>query len=175
MGNGALSTTYWRGDGVWAPPAGGGDVIGPGIAVDGDVALFSGTTGKVLKTTGRQISTVGDVTGPAGGVTTGDLACFSGTTGKIIATPTAAQLTAELGPTIWSVRNNSYNSVGNPNFEVDQINCLAAVTNNTNVYPCDRWWISTTGTMRVSTQVTAGNVASPGLSNIISGKFLRTT
>ena len=48
-GTGANSASYWRGDGVWAPPAGGGDVVGPAGAVDNDIALFSGTTGKILK------------------------------------------------------------------------------------------------------------------------------
>jgi hypothetical protein len=48
-GTGANSTSYWRGDGVWAPPAGGGDVTGPANSVDGELPLFSGTLGKTLK------------------------------------------------------------------------------------------------------------------------------
>jgi hypothetical protein len=83
-GTGASATTFWRGDGVWAPPAGGGDVLGPGSAVDGDVAIFNGASGKIIKTTGRQVGTLGDVTGPASAVT-GRLTSFNGTTGKLIA------------------------------------------------------------------------------------------
>jgi len=34
---------------VWDAPAGGGDVIGPSSSVDGEIALFDSTTGKLLK------------------------------------------------------------------------------------------------------------------------------
>ena len=46
----ASASTFLRGDGSWAPGGGGGgDVFGPGSAVDGVIALFDGTTGKLLK------------------------------------------------------------------------------------------------------------------------------
>lgn len=48
-GTGANSGSFWRGDGQWAPPAGGGDVIGPTASIDGELPAFSGTTGKILK------------------------------------------------------------------------------------------------------------------------------
>ena len=48
-GTGANSASFWRGDGQWAPPAGGGDIVGPAASVDGELTAFSGTTGKVLK------------------------------------------------------------------------------------------------------------------------------
>ena len=45
--------------GVWAVEAGGGggsgDVVGPASAVDGTVALYDGTTGKLLKAGGKTI------------------------------------------------------------------------------------------------------------------------
>lgn len=50
LGSGtANSSSYLRGDQTWATIAGGGDVTGPVSSVDGELALFSSTTGKVIK------------------------------------------------------------------------------------------------------------------------------
>lgn len=46
------SATFARGDGAWATPPGTGDVVGPGSSVNGNVTLFSGTTGKLLSDSG---------------------------------------------------------------------------------------------------------------------------
>ena len=46
------TTTFLRADATFAAPAGGsgtGDVVGPASAVDGEIALFDSTTGKLLK------------------------------------------------------------------------------------------------------------------------------
>jgi hypothetical protein len=48
-GTGANSGSFWRGDGQWAPPAGGGDMVGPTLSVDGELPLYSGTSGKIVK------------------------------------------------------------------------------------------------------------------------------
>jgi hypothetical protein len=49
-GSNASSSTYWRGDGVWANIAAGGDVSSNTIvSVDNEIVLFSGTGGKTIK------------------------------------------------------------------------------------------------------------------------------
>lgn len=46
----AAAGKFLKADGTWAVPAGsGGDVVGPGSSVDGEVALFDGATGQLLK------------------------------------------------------------------------------------------------------------------------------
>ena len=62
----------------------GGDVSGPGIAVDANIALFDGVTGKLIKDSGLGIVGLGDVDGP-GSATSGNFAIFNGASGKIIA------------------------------------------------------------------------------------------
>lgn len=48
-GSGASITTFWRGDGTWATPAGGGGAIaGPGTTVSGFIPTWNGTSGAAL-------------------------------------------------------------------------------------------------------------------------------
>ena len=59
-GTGATSSTFWRGDGVWSAPAGGGDVVGPASSTDNAFARFDSTTGKLLQnSTGATLSDAG--------------------------------------------------------------------------------------------------------------------
>ncbi len=55
---------FVRDDGVLAVPPGAGDVVGPGSSVDSHLALFDGTTGKLIKDGGAAPSgaNTGDVT-----------------------------------------------------------------------------------------------------------------
>jgi hypothetical protein len=81
-GTAASATTWWRGDGVWASPSGSGDVVGPAGSTDGNLAVFSGATGKLLKdTSGKLASDV--VVGPSTSVTD-ELTLFSGTGGRTL-------------------------------------------------------------------------------------------
>ena len=79
-GTSASSATYWRGDGTWSTPAGGGDVVGPASSTTNNCALFADTTGKLLK---DGVCGSGNVSGPASS-TSGNLPSFNGTTGKIL-------------------------------------------------------------------------------------------
>jgi len=71
---------------IWAArrvagSSGSGDVTGPGSAVDGDIAVFDGVTGKKIKDSGVAIDDL--VQGPAS-ATDGDFAQYDGATGELI-------------------------------------------------------------------------------------------
>jgi len=84
--------------------------------------------------------------------------------------------THALAPVIWSARLRSFNAIGNPTFEVDQINCGNSVAISTGgVKTIDRWFVGLTGTLRFSAQQIATNVPLPGTNYYITGKVLRVT
>ncbi len=81
-----------------------------------------------------------------------------------------------LAPVIWSARLRSFNSIGNPNFEVTQRNIGGSVTNPAaGVFIEDRWSVQRAGTFAFNTGSLSslGPVALPGTSFNISRTALR--
>lgn len=92
-GTGATSSTFWRGDGVWGTPAGGGDVSGPGVSVDGSIALFSGTSGTLL----AQATTSGILKGASGVLSAASAGTDYVAPGGALGTPSSGTLTSCTG------------------------------------------------------------------------------
>lgn len=119
------TSTFLRADDTYATPAGGGDVSGPASSVNLRVAVFSGTTGKLLADGGTLLSALATLasptfTGTVGGITaamvglgnvtnnaqivgpgtvvSGRTVVFSGTTGLAVAQSTRLEADLVAGP-----------------------------------------------------------------------------
>jgi Major tropism determinant N-terminal domain len=114
-GNLPTNATYWS----LMALAGAGDVVGPASSTDSVLAVYDGTTGKLLKNSTMPISSVGYIGSPqvSGGATAytlaladaGDHVYFTGGSTATLTVPTNATVAFPTGTTILVLNNNSGN------------------------------------------------------------------
>ena len=136
-----------------------------------------------LNSTGADSGT-GDVTvsAPVATATTAGLVPTppNSTTTYLRGDATFATLATDIQPTIWSVRQRSWNSVGNSSFECDQRNIGTALTNPANgTFIQDRWIVqksALTGAVNTALQdVSTAPIVIPGINFGITSKYQRFT
>lgn len=110
-GNLPTNATYWS----LMALAGAGDVVGPASSTDSVLAVYDGTTGKLLKNSTMPISSVGYIGSPQSTNTTvaasdaGKHIYFTGGSTATLTVNTNATTPIDVGTTILVVNNNSGN------------------------------------------------------------------
>lgn len=118
-GSGASSSTYWRGDGTWATPAGGGNVSNTGTPVDNQLAVWTSSTvieGNAGLTWNGSILTATAFSGPLTG---------NASTATALATGRTIAMTGDL---VWT--SPAFDGTGN----VTAAGTLATVNSNVGAF-----------------------------------------
>jgi hypothetical protein len=169
---GATGATGARGPtGNQGPPG------GPGAAGSAPATAISTDTGNVATLGTDSLLYVPQPVVPpmANAIQNGLLTQVSGLTTDFVNGANSCQdLGTAARPAIWTVKTNSTNTIGNPNFEIDQINVGAALTNPaTGTFLCDRWALNKSGNHQIMSQIFSGTpIQIPGTSYNITGGAL---
>ena len=157
------------------------DIVTTRIFADGEKNITAAKLNDIIGSSVIQTSFVGGkpVASSIGSTDNLLLLTAGGTYAQVPFSTLSSAISGSIGDAeIWSVRLRSFNSIGNPNFEVDQ-RTVGVGPSGPNAFAIDRWYYAKTGTMTMSLDAQVDSSATPvlvpGTSFAISQNFFRFT